>query len=122
MKAEAASQEAEVARLHGTTVQQLYLQDLDAFSQAYEAWEADEAANSGLPACSEHCITDDTEATAISMAICLQLPSLPNDALLSASASNLVHSLIGDSSTTKLKPSNKPHGYLSTSISSSLPL
>ncbi|DBB17682.1 TPA: hypothetical protein ACH3X3_002722 [Trebouxia sp. C0006] len=46
LKAEAASQEAEVARLHGTTVQQLYLQDLDAFSEAYEAWEADEAANS----------------------------------------------------------------------------
>lgn len=47
MQAEAASQEAEVARLHGTTVQQMYLEDLDAFSEAYEAWEADEAANSG---------------------------------------------------------------------------
>lgn len=47
LKAEAASQEAEVARLHDTTVQQLYLQDLDAFSEAYEAWEAEEAANSG---------------------------------------------------------------------------
>ena len=48
LKAEAAAQQAEVARLHGTTVQQLYLEDLDAFLQAYEAWEADEAANSGL--------------------------------------------------------------------------
>ena len=47
LKAEAASQEAEVARLHGITVHQLYLQDLDAFLEAYEAWEADEAANSG---------------------------------------------------------------------------
>ena len=48
LKAEAASQEAEVARLHGTTVQQLYLQDLDAFLEAYQAWEAEETANSGL--------------------------------------------------------------------------
>ena len=48
LKAEAAAQQAEVTRLHGTTVQQLYLEDLDAFLQAYEAWEADEAANSGL--------------------------------------------------------------------------
>ena len=47
LKAEAAAQQAEVARLHGTTVQQLYQQDLDAFLEAYEAWEADEAANSG---------------------------------------------------------------------------
>lgn len=48
LKAEAASQEAEVARLHGTTAQQLYLQDLDAFLEAYQAWEAEETANSGL--------------------------------------------------------------------------
>lgn len=47
LKAEAASQEAEVARLHSTTVQQLYLQDLDAFLEAYQAWEAEETANSG---------------------------------------------------------------------------
>ena len=47
LKAEAAAQQADVARLHGTTVQPLYQQDLDAFLEAYEAWEADEAANSG---------------------------------------------------------------------------
>ena len=47
LKAEAASQEAEVARLHSTTVHQLYVQDLDAFLEAYEAWEAEETANSG---------------------------------------------------------------------------
>ena len=47
LKEEAASQEAEVARLHRTTVQQMYLQDLDAFLEAYQAWEAEETANSG---------------------------------------------------------------------------
>lgn len=51
LKAEAASQEAEVTRLHNTTVQQMYLEDLDAFLEAYQAWEAEESANSGaLPA------------------------------------------------------------------------
>lgn len=29
-------------------MQQLYLQDLDAFLEAYQAWEAEETANSGL--------------------------------------------------------------------------
>lgn len=48
LKEEAASQEAEVARLHSTTVQQMYLQDLDAFLDAYQTWEAEETANSGM--------------------------------------------------------------------------
>jgi len=53
--------------------------------------------------------TDGSEATAITMAKCLLLLPLPkHDALLSASASNPVHSLVGDSSSTKLKPPNKP--------------
>lgn len=47
LKAEAANQQALVARLHATSVHQMYLDDLDAFLEAYEAWEAEEAANSG---------------------------------------------------------------------------
>ncbi len=49
--------------------------------------------------------TDDVQATAITMAMCLVVPPLPNGALLSASASNPVHSLT-DSSSIKFKPSN----------------
>ena len=48
LKAEAANQQAEVQKLHATTVHQMYVDDLDAFLAAYEAWEAEEAANSGL--------------------------------------------------------------------------
>lgn len=54
--------------------------------------------------------TDVTEATAITMATCFALPPLPNVALLSASASNPVHSLMGDSNSAKLKVGNKPLG------------
>lgn len=54
--------------------------------------------------------TANVEAAAITMATCLGLPPLPNDALLSASASSLVHSLTGDLSSTKLKLPNKPFG------------
>ena len=48
LKAEATNQQAEVQKLHATTVHQMYVDDLDAFLAAYEAWEAEEAANSGL--------------------------------------------------------------------------
>lgn len=69
LKAEAANQQAEVKKLHATTVHQMYTDDLDAFLAAYEAWEAEEAANSGahteLSTCCDinHKVHEDTPSS-----------------------------------------------------------
>jgi len=42
--AEAESAAAEVARLRGADIRRMWLDDLDAFMEAYEAWEREEAA------------------------------------------------------------------------------
>jgi DNA topoisomerase-2 len=48
LQAEADGQAAEVARLHGTTPEQLYAADLDAFEAALDARDVDDAAEADL--------------------------------------------------------------------------
>ena len=47
LQEEADKQQAEVQRLQQTTAEELYGVDLDAFVEAYNEWEAAEAASAG---------------------------------------------------------------------------
>ena len=47
LQEEAERQQAEVQRLQQTKAEELYVVDLDAFVEAYNEWEAAEAASAG---------------------------------------------------------------------------